>query len=268
MKKLLLLFFAGVLSFQAFGQSCTPDETLPDSVVIAPLPFLPDVEGTGLMDTACVNSYFETVLYFNIPDSIEVFNTQVPLTSVSMAQTGAVIDLPAAYEYSCNPPNCSFQADSSGCIIIYGTGEAADEGVHDLKVAVTISAGGFSLDRELPDGILVSGNYYFHVKPEGSENCTIINDVEEVFADQFSVTNSPNPFFSTTEVSINSKVSGKYQLTIQDMVGKVLQRDELNIVEGLNTFTFDGSQLPAGIYIYTVSDGQNSISNKMLVGNR
>lgn len=268
MKKFVLILFAGVLSFQSFGQSCTPDETLPDSVVIAPLPFLPDVEGTGLMDTACVNSYFETVLYFNIPDSIEVFNTQVPLSSVSMAQSGAVINLPAAYEYSCNPPNCSFQADSSGCILIYGTGEAADEGVHDLKVAVTITAGGFSLDRELPDGILVSGNYYFHVQPEGSENCTVINDVDEVFADNFSVSNAPNPFYSTTEVKVTSKTSGTYQLIIQDMIGNVLQRSTLDIIEGDNIYTLDGSQMPAGMYIYTITDGQNSISNKMLIGNR
>ncbi len=268
MKKLLLLLFAGVLSFQSFGQTCTPDETLPDSVVISPLPFLPDVDGTGLMDTACVNSYYETTLYFNIPDSIEVFGTGVPLSSVSMAQDGAVLNLPAAFDYVCNPPNCTFEADSSGCISIYGTAAVTDEGVHDLKVAVTIVAGGFSLDRELPDGLLVSGNYFFHVKPEGSENCTIVNGIEEQFAKNFSVTNSPNPFYSTTDMKITSKTSGTYQLIVQDMIGNVLQRSTLNIFEGDNTYTFDGSQLPAGMYIYTITDGQNSIANKMLVGKR
>lgn len=267
MKKLLLLLFAGVLTFQLNAQICTPDDTLPDSVVIAPLPFQPDVPGTGIMDTACVNSYFETTLYFNIPDSIEVFNTLVPLSSVAMAQEDAVINLPSAYEYTCNPPNCTFQADSSGCITIYGTGTADDEGVHDLKVAVTITAGGFSLDRELPDGLLVTGNYYFHVKPEGSENCTIIDGVYDLSED-FSISNSPNPFYSTTEVNINSKTSGTYDLTIQNMVGKVIQRSKLNIFEGENTYTFDGSELPAGMYIFTVSNGNSSVSNKMLIGNR
>lgn len=268
MKKLLLLLFVGVLALPLIGQTCAPDPTLPDSIVISPLPFVADVPGTGIMDTACVNSYYETTLYFNIPTTIVVFGTEVPLSSVAMAQTGAVINLPAAYSYACNPPNCTFQADSSGCISIYGTGTAADEGVHDLKVAVTIVAGGFSLDRELPDGLLVSGNYYFHVKPEGSENCTIINGIEDVSIDNFTVSNSPNPFYGTTEVKINSKTNGTYDLTVQDMVGNVLQRSKLYIYEGENTYTFDGSQLASGMYIYTISDGRKSISNKMLIGTR
>jgi hypothetical protein len=268
MKKLFFFLFLGVFSLQLNAQVCVPDDTLPDSIVISPLPFLPDSIGTGIMDTACVNSYYETTLYFNIPNTIEVFGTEVPLSSVSMAQTGAVVDLPASYEYTCNPPNCMFEADSSGCISIYGTGTAEDEGIHDLKVAVTIVAGGFSLDRELPDGILVSGNYYFHVKPEGSENCTIIDGINDPIVDNFAVSNSPNPFYSTTDVKIDSKVSGTYDLTVQDMIGNVLQRSKLNIYEGENTFTFDGSSLPAGMYIYTISDGQQSVSNKMLIGNR
>ena len=135
-------------------------------------------------------------------------------------------------------------------------------------MAVTIVAGGFSLDRELPDGLLVSGNYYFHVKPEGSANCTIVSGTEDVSIDNFTVSNSPNPFYGTTEVKINSKTNGTYDLTVQDMVGNVLQRSKLYIYEGENTYTFDGSQLPSGMYIYTISDGRKSISNKMLIGNR
>ena len=270
MKKLSLLLLLAIIGLSTNAQTCIPDGTmLNDSVIISPLPYQVLFPERGLQDTACVNSYFETTLNLRIPGSASVGGLTLLLNSAEMAEEDAVQNLPASMDYLCNPPNCVFDADSLACILIYGTAVEGDVGEHDLKVDLvlnTIAFGPYPLS--LPDGTVVEGNYYLNVEEEGSENCTIVDGVDDFVIENFAVYNQPNPFYSSTEMVINAKVSGVFELSVQDMAGKVLKREEINIHAGENKYSFDGSSLSAGMYIFTISDGQKSIANKMLIGNR
>ncbi len=269
MKKLLLLVFSlACFMGSTSAQTCEPDPSLPDSIIVAPLPYTAENPELGIPDTACANGYFETYIYMNIPTEVQVFGNPVPLDSVTMATSGGILDLPASLSYNCNPPNCVFEADSSGCIVVFGTPSEGEVGMYDLKVSVTIFASGLSLDRDLPDQTLVSGNYFFFVQPEGSPNCTIINSIDQANPIAFSMYNQPNPFTDYTEIVVDSKVNGDFQLFVQDVVGKVYQRNVINLREGQNTISFDGSQLADGMYIYTITDGRSSISEKMILNRR
>ncbi len=269
MKKLLLLVFSfAYLMGSTSAQTCEPDPNLPDSVIVAPLPYTAENPELGIQDTACANGYFETYIYMNIPNQVDVFGNPVPLDSVTMAASGGISDLPASLSYNCNPPNCVFQADSSGCIVVYGTPSEEEVDMYDLKVNVTIYASGLSLDRALPDQTLVSGNYFFFVQPEGSANCTIVSGVDDANPIAFSMYNQPNPFADYTEIVVDSKLNGDFQLIVQDMVGKVHQRSNVDLREGTNTISFNGSQLADGMYIYTITNGRSSISEKMILNRR
>ncbi|GJM35305.1 MAG: hypothetical protein DHS20C18_43060 [Saprospiraceae bacterium] len=250
------------------AQSCQPDPSIPDSIIVAPLPYTNENPELGIQDTACANGYFETLIFMNIPNTIVVFGNEVPLDSVSMASSGGISDLPASLSYACNPPNCVFEADSSGCIVIYGTPSEGEIGMYDLKVNVTIHAGGLMLDRALPDQVIVNGNYFFFVQAEGSPNCTIVSGIDEENPIAFSLYNQPNPFTDFTEIKLDSRVNGNFQLIVQDLVGKTYHRAPINLQEGQNTITFDGSQLANGMYIYTITDGKSSISEKMILSRR
>ena len=114
---LIILGIAAWGSIQA--QDCMPDPNVPDSVVVAPLPYneMSRPDG-GIQDTACVDTYFETVFTFNIPTTYEYQGIEAGITSVDVPAEDGIQDLPASISYSCNPPNCVFEADSSGCIVL------------------------------------------------------------------------------------------------------------------------------------------------------
>lgn len=180
MKKFFLLpLFALLLgNFQLTAQSgCTPEEMLPDTVIVLPLPFQEDFPERGIQDTACVAGYYETVIQVRIPQTIAIGTTEVAISQVAITDQG-ITDLPASFDYVCDPPNCVFLPEEVGCIQLYGEATAADVGMHNLKINVLISTQLAALPYTLPDGQLVPGNYFFFVRPEGSENCLV--DAAEV----------------------------------------------------------------------------------------
>jgi len=266
---LLFLFFLGVcLPFAQAQISCEPDTTLADSIVVYPLPYVEGVEGTGITDTACVNSDFATVIQLKIPPSFDFQGTSVPLISVDMATEGAIADVPPSMDYVCNPPNCVFPKDSTGCLVLFGKAVAGEEGEYDLKVNVTIRidlGGSFGLEYTLPDGVLTTGNYYLNVKPEGSENCTIVSSVSDYLQESISLRNVPNPFGDYTEIRVSSLVSGDFSFEVYNLLGQRVHNRKVRLNEGANFIPFDGSRLSNGMYQYVLRNKQGIVSGKMML---
>ena len=260
---LLIMMNVFAISFVQ-SQTCDPDLTLPDSVVISPLPYTDAFPMDGIQDTACVNGYYETVLTFNIPATYDYNGTVVPLGYVSIAPENGINNLPESFSYSCNPPDCIFRADSVGCILLYGEAVEGDIGQHDLTMAATFNVGGFNIAQVLP-GAVIDGNYFLNVQPEGSPNCTIIDGIKSVESVDFSISSQPNPTDGYTEFVIQAKEQGTYSLYVNDFLGRVLQTKTINIFEGKNVIPFDASNLVSGIYIYTLQKDNQSISGKLLI---
>lgn len=267
MKNFLLLLILLAASVQAVqAQTCMPDTTLADTVIVSPLPFEEGVEGTGIMDTACVNSYFETVIQFQIPSSIPFGSASIPINSVELATEGAITGGPAGFDYVCNPPNCVFEKDTVGCMVYYGTAAPGAENEYELKVAVTIRAPAVgAINYTLPDGALVSGNYYLTVKPEGSENCTIISGIENQLQQVLSLSNVPNPFGDYTEIRVNAQISGNFSFEVYNLLGQQVHRRSVQLFEGPNYIPFDGSELSNGMYQYTIRNREGAVSGKMML---
>lgn len=263
MKKLLLLILT-LFAVQSaiFAQTCTPDETLPDSIIIAPLPYTEMSPESGIQDTACVNGYFETYFYFNIPSSVEIGGTALGITSVTVND---VPGLPESFNYACLPADCDFPADSSGCIVIYGTATESEIGEHDVKVDVTFIAGGFPITRILPDGLIVTGNYYLNVKPEGSDNCTIISSLEERNVFDLPTIAYPNPTDGITSFMSEVKDAGNLSFEIRDLSGKLLYSESKWVSAGNATLDYNTEALESGLYIYTLSIQGARHSGKLMV---
>lgn len=262
---LILIMMAAAITFGQ-AQTCIPDTTLADSVIVYPLPFQEDMPGTGIMDTACVNSYFETVLQFQVPESFALGPVTVPINSIDMATEGAVKGVPAGFDYVCNPPNCVFESDTTGCIVLYGTPAAGAENVYDLKVDVTIRTQGFGdLNYTLPDGTLVTGNYFLTVKPEGSENCTIPNGTNDILQQYITLRNVPNPFGDYTEIRVTSEISGPFSFEVYNLLGQQVHRRSVRLLEGPNYIPFESNNLSNGMYQYVLRNQQGVVSGKMLL---
>lgn len=279
MKKVLLFF----LTICALGKveaqvTCTPNDMVPDTVVLFPLPYDPDVspEG-GITDTACVNSPFDFVFTVNVPTTFTFSGITVPLDSVVFATEGSIaFDPPLpSFSYACNPPNCVFPGGAAGCVVIYGTTtNTADIGDHQASFSGFIWVNAFGAPTFLPitfpdpaNPIIPPGEYNLVVKPEGSENCDVAMSVDDL-GRFFQIRNVPNPFSDWTQIEIESEVSGIFQFRVFDVFGKELYSERTRILEGNNTISFDGSRLPNGMYIYTLSDGKASVSKRMIISRR
>lgn len=264
MKKFFLLSFVLLLvgSFQLSAQSCDPDMSLPDTVIVFPLPYQDDFPERGIQDTACVAGYYETTIQVQIPTTITVGTTEVGINQVEITEEG-ISNLPASFDFVCNPPNCIFLPEEIGCIQLYGTAEAVDVGMHDLQINVLISTQIVPLPYTLPDGDLVPGNYFFFVREEGDPNCLV--DASEVVENAFDLRIQPNPFSDFSQVYVNLPEGGEYQLSVYNALGTLVQERDVDLITGENYLPFDGSDLATGMYIFRLQRGNEAASGRLLI---
>lgn len=246
---------------QMKAQTCVPDLTLPDSVLVSPMPYTDANPGAGIADTACVGDYYETVIQFQIPPILSYNGLMLPINSVDLATSGAIVNLPTSMNYTCNPPNCVFQKDSTGCIVMYGTPVADDAGVHNLQIAITVQVG-IPFPFVLPDGNLVSGNYFMHVKT--AEDC-LASNATDLTAQGFQFKVQPNPLQDRGMLQIQSPEAGNFSLRLFDAMGRPVWQDRVNLQQGENQVELDVAALPAGIYVYQLASGQRTASGRFLV---
>lgn len=279
MKQKLLLFSLLLFGFSVLDAqvTCEPDTVgLPPDFIINPLPYSMDnnPEG-GINESAVVGTAFEFVLTFKTPPEFAVPGLgSFPVNSIELATEGALSDLPASFDYACNPPNCVFEKDSIGCIVIFGTAEMGEAGEGDGQMTKTYDIGVTTLIRtslvDVPftfPNTLFPGNYFLCVKansevPDCDFLMTSSNDLTGRVARMY---NQPNPVSGFTDIIIQSNESGRFQLSVSDMLGRQLHNQVVQLMEGRNQFTFDANHLSGGMYIYTLSDGSARISQKMIV---
>jgi len=114
----------------------------------------------------------------------------------------------------------------------------------------------------------------FYIDPDA---VTYVNGIDQTIPSEFSVEqNYPNPFNPTTtisyqipeDVSINSASVRNYNvvLKVYDVLGRLV-KVLVNETKKTRSYSveFDGSSLSSGIYYYTVTAGEFSITKKMLL---
>jgi len=78
--------------------------------------------------------------------------------------------------------------------------------------------------------------------------------------------NIPNPFNNTTAINYSVKSNANVTLTVTDMTGKIVMNvNEGTKAAGDHKITLDASTLAGGMYHYTLSNGETSITKAMSV---
>ncbi|UCF65382.1 MAG: T9SS type A sorting domain-containing protein [bacterium] len=99
----------------------------------------------------------------------------------------------------------------------------------------------------------------------GQENVTLIEDREKLLIDGFILKqNYPNPFNPVTQIDFILDQPARVELTVYNVLGQQVQKildREMNA--GLQSISFDGQQLPSGIYFYQLMAGNVSQVRKM-----
>ncbi len=78
--------------------------------------------------------------------------------------------------------------------------------------------------------------------------------------------NRPNPFNGITNIEVNLTEASVLSLEVFNVTGqKVYEKNYGKTAAGVHTLQFNGSDLPAGLYFYTVRAGNNTVTKKMIV---
>ncbi len=260
------LLLAALLFSNFLGaQSCIPDTTLPDSVIVSPLPYQADFPERGLVDTACVGSYFETVLQVNVPNTVTLSGFELMLDAVVVNQTlpAPIENLPPGFDYVCNPPSCDFPADSTGCIVVYCKAVAGSEGIYDLKINVIAETSFSDVPLKLPDPLIAPGNYFLTVKPAGGANC--FSAVVDYGESGFQVKLAPNPTRGLTTLVAEITTAGRYTLRVSDLLGRQVMQRSVPLTLGTNQIEIDATGLPVGMYLYSLDNGVIGSAGRLIV---
>lgn len=272
MKKLILSFLIlCCLSSVLWSQqtpTCAPDPTLPDTAVgVFPIPYSKKNPKGGISDTACLNTYFDFVFTLSVPKSFNagLFGT-IPVNSIQLSTTKAVENMPTGLTYTCNPPNCVFPASTRGCIIVSGTPtNPANVGQIDLKIKGQVNSV-LPIDITFPNAQLFEeGNYYLYVRPQGSTACRT-SSTRELAATKLRMGNVPNPFTGSTQIEVEAEIRGQFDFRVFDLMGRSLYRRPVQISQGINRIPFEANNLAPGLYVFTLTDGLNTVSRKMVIG--
>lgn len=250
MKKLLLFvsFFAltGYVSAQ-----CTPDMSVAGDAGIHPdsaTNFAPAYVGTpyGQVVTAVVPvDTCAQVLPLPLPCS--------PLTFDSVVVRN-VTGLPPGFLFTCAPAGCRFLGNTIDCAIITGTAQPGDEGVYDLVFEIDAYVGGFGI----PNSYTIE-YYKIAVLPA-------VGIDESQAAAVFSVKqNQPNPFDAFSSIEFECGLASQVRFDVFNLLGQPVYSKSISAAKGKNTLQFDGTALPAGTYLYKLSDGNKTITRKMLI---
>ncbi len=262
---LCAFLLAGLLST---AQTCVRDSSLlMDTLFISPRPYTAAYPVYAL-SAACIGQPYNQSVTIKIPATYTFQGIPINITNASIATTNAITGLPTGISYLCNPPNCVFNANTLGCILLYGTptNPAQAPDTLDLKIKANISGTVFGSPANIPidfPGPIAPGNYYLRMFSSG--NC--LTAAYDFGSPITSVKNTPNPFDQMTLIEVESAVAGGFHFEVLNLVGQRVHSQMVELSTGTNQFTFDAGKLPNGSYYYSLSNLSGKVS-KMLVVSR
>lgn len=259
MKKALLLLFFVASTLASFAQTCMRDSSLLQTgELLSPAYWDTVTMEYNLMD-ACINHPYNQAVTVNVPTSF----SNIPLTSVTIATTGAVSNLPVGLTYSCDPPNCVFNAGTLGCIRLYGTPTTANLVVpdtFDLGITTTVNTLLGPIPLIFPGQLPGNNHYYLALK---NEQC-LVGTFDQNSSLGY-VKMAPNPFSTEATIIAESLEPGNFNFEVFNVVGQRVHAKVVRLDAGVNQFTFDGSELPNGSYFYTLGNNKGKVARQMVI---
>lgn len=266
MKKVLLLLFAAqwvaTLAMAQTPPPCVRDSNLlTTGQLLSPAAYSPDSPFYNL-HLACIGEEYNQSVTVNVPATYTAGTITVPITNVSIPTTGGIKNYPAGLQYLCDPPNCVFNANTLGCILLFGIPAPipAPDTV-DLGLTATVATPFGPFPVIFPGDAAPGNHYYLIVNPMGECMNSTHSDPGSPFS---SLGATPNPFSGQTTINASSKQTGSFRFEVFDLLGNRLHTETIQLFEGDNQLIFDAAQLPSGTYFYALGNANGKSVRKMV----
>lgn len=247
MKK-ILLSIALLGSAVAASAQCTPDPTVNSGIS-------PDT-ATG-MSVAYTGQAYSEVFTFVVPQDTTY---QGQTVTISYIQLDDVTGLPTNFDYACNPSNCKFPGGTKKCAEVYSSTNPTTSqiGSYPLTILATPYIDFFGSPTSV--GQTTYDGYYLVIEDGAMAGVSHVGEGQ-----MKSLIAYPNPTNGNTTVEFAMGYDTQVTFTVANLLGEVVNRQMLSAPRGLNRINFDASDLSNGIYLYTITDGKNTISKKLIV---
>jgi hypothetical protein len=250
MKKLILSFIIGTLSVAGLSAQCTPDPNVTSGIS-------PDTASN--LPPAYTGQAYDEVITFKVPQ--DTMYLGAPIT-VAFVKLDSVTGLPNNFTTNCTPTNCQFPGGQNSCVRLYSTSDPTvpQIGAYQLGIFATPYV---LISQFLPPVASTQSSYdgYILLIVEG-EPATIERLQPETFKSLMAI---PNPSNSNTRIQFASGYNTEVTFTVTNLLGKTMMVQKFAATRGVNEINYDVSSLANGVYLYTISDGKNTVSKKLVV---
>jgi len=188
------------------------------------------------------NLQIESVVSEHFDINSSNYSTNGSLTSISLSDSKAITSLDAIV---------SLEVEALSDVSLSNS----------MKIVNPIAQ--FNSHVVTPEAYIGQALTIYEIDLEFEENTQILEQTEFIVNQ-----NDPNPFSARTNIVYFLPESGQVNLRIHDVTGKeMISIDNEKGQKGRNVieFTISEKELIAGVYYYTVSSGQYSATNKMIV---
>lgn len=265
MKKALpLLFLLTTLMLQfSQAQICVRDSNLLlTGKLLSPAPYTPDSPFYNLKP-ACIGEEYNQSVTINVPNFFTYNGITVPISSVSIPTTNGIGNYPAGMLYTCDPPNCVFNALTLGCIRMHGkpdiTNTAPD--TLDLALTATVQTPFGPVPIEFPGNASAPDDHYYLILKQAGQ-CT--SGASEAGSPFSSLRALPNPVSQITQIEALSTQNGTFLFEVFDLLGNRLHSQKVELFEGDNRFSFDASSLATGAYLYSLGNAEGKSVRRLV----
>ncbi|MDT8411615.1 MAG: T9SS type A sorting domain-containing protein [Vicingaceae bacterium] len=257
MKKTLLSLLAIIaISSTIVAQNCVPDGQFtapgvyPDSVTNLP--------------TAYVGQPYSEVITAVTPADtcVVILFPPCQIADIDSVIVTSVTGLPPGFTIVSENENAlpfKFLGGTSSCMLITGNPTVLDTGHYPISVNGTTYATVFSLTQTQPFDV----NYYF-IDIIDTTGSTV--SVNELAGNKFAITqNYPNPFNNTSTIEFNTPTAEVVELTVFNLLGKVIRTEKISTNSGKNTYTLSANDYENGVYFYQLTYQAEKITKRFIV---
>ncbi|MCK5846305.1 MAG: T9SS type A sorting domain-containing protein [Bacteroidales bacterium] len=240
-KNIFLILFISVLGLSNTFAQCTPipfgggELTNPDTV-------------QGIAPAAETQPYSQ-IIHMRIPADTIYNGAVIPIDSIGIT---TIVGLPLNITWLTNMDNNYWPGDTFGCIIFEGTPALGDAGIYYIEINVEVNALGTSMPYIM--------YYDFEVLDTSHVGIKMVKLTD------FKLTqNQPNPFNSSTNINFFMPKANNVQFVVYDILGNIVYSNEYYYSRGVNTITFNKSNLNSGVYIYELVNGNKALRKRMVI---
>ena len=105
------------------------------------------------------------------------------------------------------------------------------------------------------------GGYVIDVGPAGIESI-VVNNSTFILNQNF-----PNPANGNSTIQFIAGKQESIDFTITNLLGDVVMKKVISAKRGVNTLDISTNDFSSGIYLYSISNGKNMLTKRMIVSN-